>query len=136
VFVHTHEDAVPVIRLEWPGGQTEITSKHAVQLAGEWGGRGRIITAGEVREGNSILVSVGELGSGGLRLEPARITRASVGESVVKYIVTDSDSLIVDGVLSLPYSTRAGRIETLPFLLLDRMWRGAFKHPAVGQSHR
>ena len=133
--MHAHVDAVPVIRLEWLGGQTELTSKHAVQLAGEWGGRGRIITAGEVRVGDRILVSAGVLDLGGLKLEPARITRAAVGESVVKYIVTDSDSLIVDGVLSLPFSTRAGRIETLPFLLLDRMWHGAFKHPAVGQLH-
>ena len=57
-----------------------------------------------------------------------------MGRSTVRYIITESGNVVVGGALASVLSTGAGPLETLPFVLLDKMWPGALQAPPVAAA--
>ena len=49
----------------------------------------------------------------------------------MKYVVTESGNLIVNGVVASVFSTMARHFETLPFCFLDKLFPGIFEWAPV-----
>eukprot|EP00277_Geminigera_cryophila_P026913 CAMPEP_0179482766 /NCGR_PEP_ID=MMETSP0799-20121207/60177_1 /TAXON_ID=46947 /ORGANISM="Geminigera cryophila, Strain CCMP2564" /LENGTH=544 /DNA_ID=CAMNT_0021296067 /DNA_START=35 /DNA_END=1669 /DNA_ORIENTATION=- len=116
VFTHDHPQPVATLELfvgnarEGDGRERriELTAPHLIHVLEREGG---------VVEG------------GVVKVEMVRDVR--VARSHVRYVVTDKDMLLVDGVVATVYSTAAGWVETMPFRVLDRVLPGVFGKTGV-----
>lgn len=54
------------------------------------------------------------------------VTDVALGRARVKYIVTEAGNLVVNGVLASVFSTPAAFWETLPFRILDSLFKVPF----------
>ena len=64
------------------------------------------------------------------------VQAVSRGISLVRYVLTDNDSIVVNGVVASVYSTAAKTLETLPFRLVDKMVKGVLQWGPVATSLR
>jgi hypothetical protein len=89
-----------------------------------------LLPARDVRVGDLVYVADG----GFVGLE--EVLDVQAGKSLVRYVVTDNDNILIDGVAATVYATRAGWVETLPFRFLDRLLPGVFSLSLVKGSVR
>ena len=92
----------------------------------------QLVAAETIPVGGRILVQ--DVLAGGATLIPATVVEATNCSAKVRYIVTDSDYLIVDGVAASTYSSVAAALETAPFHFLAVMAPGLLQHPCVEAS--
>ncbi len=64
------------------------------------------------------------------------MTGISKGESAVRYVITESGTVVVNGVVASVYSTAAGYLETLPFRLMDVLYKGSLQAAPVAAALR
>jgi hypothetical protein len=85
--------------------------------------------------GSSILrVAPDALGEGASDFAVVNVTHITHGNALVRYIVTTHDTLVVDNILSVDFSTSVGALETLPFRLLHAVCPSVLSHPAVASA--
>ena len=58
------------------------------------------------------------------RISPQEVTGIKMSEAKVRYILTEHDTLVVNGVVASVYSTAAQSWETLPFHVFDSIFAG------------
>lgn len=133
IFVHDHKEPAATVALMLRSGHEaqglEVTAQHLVLVAPAAEADGaKLVPARQARVGDHLFVAR----EGHVRKAP--VVDIRVGRSKVRYVVTDTDLLDVDGVVAPVYSTSAGWIETLPFRFLDRLVPGTLNLPAVKAS--
>ena len=132
VFLHDHEEPAATLALKIGGREggrrLELTAPHLIHVQKAGGEGSMLMPARNVKVGDAVHVVEG----GDIRV--ASVLDISVQRSMVRYVVTDNDAMLVDGVVAAVYSTGAGWLETLPFRLLDRLLPGVFGLAAVKSS--
>lgn len=133
IFVHDHKEPAATVALMLGSGQEaqglEVTAQHLVLVEPVAQADGaKLVPAREARVGDNLFIAR----EGEIRKAP--VVDIRVGRSKVRYVVTDTDLLDVDGIVAPVYSTSAGWIETLPFRFLDRLMPGTLNVPAVKAS--
>jgi len=125
LFLHDHQEVAATLALTvdaLKGGghrRMELTAPHLIHVRRP-GGRSALVPARNIKVGDLVYaVEDGVVGERAVRAVEA--SRAKV-----RYVVTENDLLVVDGVVASVYSTGAGRWETLPFHLLHRLLPGVF----------
>lgn len=120
VYAYTHVDESPTVKLSWQQagteGSIELTGWHPLPLytarcGPRYCGSARNAAAMDVRAGDRIYT----LGGGGV----ATVSRVERGNAKVRYLLTANSMMVVGGVVGAAYSTMAGPLETLPFLILS-----------------
>ena len=145
IFLHDHTQRAATLELTVgeKGGVSrrhlQMTAPHLVRVRQRQQGvdihtnthtHDKLLPARNVRVGDRVYVADG----GFVGLEEVLDVRA--GKSLVRYVVTDNDNILIDGVAATVYATRAGWVETLPFRFLDRLLPGVFSLSLVKGSVR
>ena len=120
VYAYTHVKDSPTVKLTWTQGSTEegtieLTGWHPLPLytdscGARYCGSARNAAAMDVQAGDRIYT----LGGGGV----ATVSKVERGSTQVRYVLTSNSMMVVQGVVGAAYSTMAGSLETLPFLIL------------------
>jgi len=122
VYAYTHVKDSPTVKLSWmqggseEGGTIELTGWHPLPVytdscGARYCGSARNAAAMDVRAGDRIYT----LGGGGV----ATVSKVERGSTQVRYLLTSNSMMVVQGVVGAAYSTMAGSLETLPFLILS-----------------
>ena len=144
VFIHDHLLPGATVMLHYidlagAPARYELTGAHAVPTDLACAGLHCKITrtrpARDVVPGSSILrVAPDALGEGASDFAVVKVTHLTHGNALVRYIVTTHDTLVVDNILSVDFSTSVGALETLPFRLLHAVCPSVLSHPAVASA--
>ena len=145
IFIHdhVHESSTVILHFQDRTGaqaRYQLTGAHAVPTAFTCHNRQCKITrtrpASEIAVGSFILGT--KLGThkneGGVSFERVKVTDKTRGHAMVRYVVMADDTLIVDQVLSVDFSTSAGSLETLPFRMVHSCLPSVLSHPAVAAA--
>jgi hypothetical protein len=62
------------------------------------------------------------------------VTGVSQSAANVRYVLTEAENMVVDGVVASVHSTAAGSFETAPFRFVDYMWRGALQSKPIAAA--
>ena len=84
-----------------------------------------LVKAQEIKLGQRVYVS------DGAHSRAAAVTAIAKGQAHVKYVVTEAGNVVVNGVVASVFSTLAQRLETVPFYVLDTLFRGIFEWAPV-----
>jgi hypothetical protein len=130
VFTHEHVDSMLTVKLSVGGGVIELTPAHQVpvfthECGGSYCAAARLVKAEEVAPGTLVYAS------DGVRSAAHAVSAVAQGRAHVKYLVTETGNLVVDGVVASVFSTMGKQAETLPFLLLDTLAPGSLQWPPV-----
>jgi len=133
IFTHDHKEASPTLRISYSEGVMELTGDHLVPLASkECGSRycndAQLVAAKSVRVGDRIYVS-----QQGVTVAK-EVSSVSRSFSKVRYILTEHDTVVVNGVVASVFSTAAGAVETLPFRLFDVLFAGGLQWAPVAAA--
>jgi len=144
VFIHDHllpSDTMMFHFIDTAGAPAhyELTGAHAVPTALACEGLRCKITrtrpAREIVPSSSILrVAPKAHGGGASDFEVVNVTHITHGYALVRYIVTAHDTLVVNDILSVDFSTSVGALETLPFRLLYAFFPSLLSHPAAASA--
>jgi len=131
IFLHDHVEPAATLELtvgsKQGGRHMALTGPHLIHLH-QPGLPDALVPARNIKVGDSVYVVEG----GAVTVDTVRDVRVS--RSSVRYVVTDTDVLLVDGVVAAVYSTAAGWVETLPFRFLDLVLPGVFSMAPVKAS--
>ena len=106
IFTHTHADPATTVGVSYRGGTLWLTRTHPLRLVS-----GELRRAGDVVVGDELL-ALGAMGD----VSTTAVTRVLPARTQpVKYILTDTDTVVVDGIVAPTQSTMAGWLELLPF---------------------
>ena len=106
IFTHTHADPATTVGVSHRGGTLWLTRTHPLRLAS-----GELRRAGDVVVGDELL-ALGAMGD----VSTTTVTRVLPARTQdVKYILTDTDMVVVDEIVAPTQSTMAGWFELLPF---------------------
>jgi len=112
LFVHTHADKAGTLGVSFEGGAVSLTGTHPLRLAS-----GELRKAGDIKVGDLIMA----MPAGAKTAVAVAVTAVLARTDEVKYVLTENDFILVDGVMGPTQSTMAGWLELLPFKALDRM---------------
>jgi hypothetical protein len=135
IFLHHHKEPAATLaltvgaqkegehrRMEFTAHRRmELTPQHLIHVR-QSGGCSALVPARNVKVGDMVYA----VEDGVVRVQ--EVLAVEVRRAKVRYVVTDNDMLVVDGVVTSVYSTGAGRLETMPFHLLHRLLPGVFAH--------
>jgi hypothetical protein len=127
IFLHDHQEPAATLALtvgerkEGAHRRMELTPQHLIHVR-QSEGCSALVPARNVKVGDMVYV----VEDGVVRVQ--RVLSVEMRRAKVRYVVTDNDMLVVDGVVTSVYSTGAGRWETMPFHLLHRLFPGVFAH--------
>jgi hypothetical protein len=62
------------------------------------------------------------------------VSGVSRGTAFVRYVLTEAENIVVDGVVASVHSTAAGSLETAPFRFVDYMWKGALQSKPIAAA--
>lgn len=89
-----------------------LTGTHPLRLAS-----GELRKAGDIKVGDLIMA----MPAGAKTAVAVAVTAVLARTDEVKYVLTENDFILVDGVMGPTQSTMAGWLELVPFKALDRM---------------
>ena len=130
IFTHEHTASYSTVKLAVGGDVMELTSDHQVPVYTKECGPSYCHSAGMMKAkhvaiGDRLYLSDGNGSTVGT------VSATSKGQARVKYVVTESGNLIVNGVVASVFSTMARHFETLPFYFLDKLCPGIFEGAPV-----
>ena len=130
LFTHEHTASYSTVKLAVGDDVMELTSDHQMPLYTRECGpsychSARLVKAKHVAIGDRLYISDGNGSTVGT------VSATSKGQARVKYVVTESGNLIVNGVVASVFSTMARHFETLPFCFLDKLFPGIFEWAPV-----
>jgi len=133
IFVHDHKEASPTLRISYGDDAMELTQDHLVPIVSEACGdayceSAQLVAAKTVRAGDKIYVASA---SSSVIQEVSSVSKSF---SKVRYVLTEHDTIVVNGVVASVYSTAAGSIETLPFRLFDSLFSGGLQWAPVAEA--
>mmetsp|Transcript_20656 Transcript_20656/g.41906 ORF Transcript_20656/g.41906 Transcript_20656/m.41906 type:complete len:499 (-) Transcript_20656:176-1672(-) len=134
-FVHDHEGVSDTVRIQTETGAMELTPIHYLPLySAECGDRycaaAKLVRAETVKAGDRVYAR------SGMGLVAKEVIGVAKGSASVRYVLTESGTVVVDGVVASVHSTAAGALETLPFRLLDSLARGSLQAAPVAAALR
>jgi len=130
IFVHDHVEASPTLRISYGSEIMELTPDHLVPLVSKECGDSyctdaKLVASKHVKVGDKLYVS---------SVGPREVTAVTRAHSKVRYVLTEHDTLVVNGVVASVYSTAAGSLETLPFRLFDRLFAGGLQWAPIAAA--
>jgi len=126
-FIHDHKEVSKTMTLTTEGGMAlELTPAHMMPIYTEECGdsycaAAKTVPAKSITAGSRVYVS-GKEGS-----SVQTVSGIRHGTKMVRYLLTEAESVVVGGVVSSVHSTAAGALETLPFRFLNWAFPGALQ---------
>ena len=135
VFTHEHVGETGTVKLSVAGHVMELTRSHLVPVyTDECGLRycagAKLMKTGHVKVGDMIYVSDHVK----IKTQALPVLSIEIGRARVKYIVTETGNVLVNGVLASVSSTAVKHFELLPFYFLDSLFKGIFTWKPVEHS--
>eukprot|EP00960_Hanusia_phi_P044374 756605-Hanusia_phi.AAC.5 len=143
IFKHDHKDVSSVVSISYETKSLRLTPSHLIPKYSEECGDNFCHLAGNVpastiRAGDRIYVHSGDRFEAKARCSISRlllvVTAVSKSAAKVRYLLTENDRIVVDGMVASVFSTAAEKLETMPFHLLDRFLPGLLQSQAVAST--
>jgi len=130
-YTHSHKEESQTLRITAGQRTMELTTVHVVPVYTEECGAhycpaAKTIQARAVKVGDVMYTSEGA----------ATVSAVEKRASKVTYVLTEAETVVVDGIVATVFSTGAGMLETLPFRAIDAVARGALQWGPIGASLR
>ena len=111
-YIHDHKEEAQTVRVQLSAGTLELTPAHMMPVYTEACGTSycssaKNVAAKEIKAGSRVYVQ-GEEGS--MVQTVMSVTKSS---SMVRYVLTEAETVVVDGVVASVHSTAAGVLETM-----------------------
>eukprot|EP00960_Hanusia_phi_P044375 756605-Hanusia_phi.AAC.6 len=133
IFVHDHKEASATVRISHDEDTMELTTEHMVPMHTEVCGKSycddaELIAAKNVKVGDKIYIAKDYTS------HVVTVKAVSRAISMVRYVLTENDSIVINGVVASVYSTAAKTLETLPFRMVDKLVKGVLQWGPVASS--
>lgn len=132
-FIHDHKEAAQTVQLHHAAGMLEMTPSHMIPVYTEACGDSYcadadMVAAKEIQAGSRVYVQ------GKDTSVVQEITQVTKSSSMVRYVLTEAETAIVNGVVASVHSTAAGSFETTPFRLADLLFPGSLQWSPLAAS--